>query len=511
MMEEINFNRRWGVILQYIQMGLGIVISLIYTPIMLRVLGSAEFGIYNLSNSIISYLSLLSLGFAASYIRYYSRYKKEDNIERINKLNGLFLKIFLLIGCIALVAGIALSMNVSLFFNDTYTIAEKKIAQILMVFMAFNLATSFPTSVFVAYVTAQERFVFQKLLNMIKTVVGPFLTLPVLLLGYGSVGMVIITTCITLFADITNIVFCINKLKMKFDFRKTDPELIKEITSFSIFIAINQIIDQINWATDKVILGKICTGTAVAYYAIGSQINSYFTNFSTAISNVFVPQIHRIQNSDLSDEEKNKIHTELFTKIGRIQFMILALILSGFFFFGKFFVLTWAGKDYESSYYVALLLMTPALVPLIQNAGIEIQQAKNKHQFRSLVYLVMAFGNIVISVFLARRWGEIGAAVGTTISLVVANGVIMNIFYHKVIKLDIIFFWKQIGKFIPALIFPITVGILILEFYEFRGVIDFGVLVVVYFIVYCCSMYFWGMNTAEKDMIYLMFKKVVKK
>ena len=69
--------RKAGVILQYLQMALNIVISLIYTPVMLRILGKTEYGIYNLSSSIIAYLSLISLGFGASYIRFYSIYSKD--------------------------------------------------------------------------------------------------------------------------------------------------------------------------------------------------------------------------------------------------------------------------------------------------------------------------------------------------------------------------------------------------------------------------------------------------
>jgi len=58
-----------GVILQYLQMALAAVVSLVYTPIMIRELGKAEYGIYNLASSVISYLSLLSLGFSGSYFK----------------------------------------------------------------------------------------------------------------------------------------------------------------------------------------------------------------------------------------------------------------------------------------------------------------------------------------------------------------------------------------------------------------------------------------------------------
>ena len=79
----MNKQIKWGILLQYAQMALNILIHIIYTPIMIRILGNNEYGIYNLVSSIISYLNLLSLGFSAGYIRFYSRYKKENDENSI--------------------------------------------------------------------------------------------------------------------------------------------------------------------------------------------------------------------------------------------------------------------------------------------------------------------------------------------------------------------------------------------------------------------------------------------
>ena len=55
-------------------------------------------------------------------------------------------------------------------------------------------------------------------------------------------------------------------------------------------------------------------------------------------------------------------------------------------------------NEYNNAYFVALLLIIPVTVPLIQNLGIEIQRAKNMHKFRSIVYFLIAIGNIFISI-----------------------------------------------------------------------------------------------------------------
>lgn len=198
-----------GALLSYVSMGLGYIISILYTPIMLRLLGQSEYGLYNLVSSVVSYLGLLNFGFGSAYMRYYSRYRVENDEENIAKLNGMFLTVFTIIGLVAMLAGMVLVLNTELIFGDKLTANELSKAKILMAIMVFNLSTSFPASVFNSYITANEQYVFQKIVQMIKTVLSPFIMLPVLLMGYKSIGMVVVTTILTITVEIVNIIFCL--------------------------------------------------------------------------------------------------------------------------------------------------------------------------------------------------------------------------------------------------------------------------------------------------------------
>lgn len=129
-----------GSVLSYLQMFLGIIVGITYTPIMIRLLGQSEYGLYNTVSSTVSMLSILSLGFNSSYIKYYAKYKKENDIERIYKLNGLFLIIFIIIGVIACVCGIFLTNHLQLVFKDGLTENEYGIAKTLMLLLTINLA-----------------------------------------------------------------------------------------------------------------------------------------------------------------------------------------------------------------------------------------------------------------------------------------------------------------------------------------------------------------------------------
>jgi len=496
-----------GAILSYVSMGLGYIISIIYTPIMLRLLGQSEYGLYNLVASVVSYLGLLSFGFGSAYMRYYSRYKVKDDEHNIAKLNGMFLIVFSIIGFIALLAGSILVSNIGLIFGDKLTLNELSTAKILMAIMVFNIALSFPASIFNSYIIANEQYIFQKIVQMIRTVINPFIMLPVLLMGYKSIGMVVVATLLTIMVELANMIFCFKKLKIQFYFHKFDFSLMKEMAIFSSYIFLNMIIDQINWNVDKFILGRFRGTIAVAVYGLAAQLNSYYLSLASAISSVFIPRVNRM----VAVNNDNQELTNLFTRVGRIQFMLLSLICSGLIFFGQPFINMWAGKNYDEAYKMVLLLIIPVTIPLIQNLGIEIQKAKNMHQFRSWVYFLIAIGNVFLSIPLTKAYSGVGAAAGTAISLLIGNGLIMNMYYHNRVGLDMRYFWREILKLVKSLLIPIVVGVLMYLYIDMYNILTFIICGIIYVIIFSISMWFLGMNQYEKDLIGKPVARIIRK
>lgn len=500
-----------GSILTYAQMALSTIISLVYTPVMLRLLGQSEYGLYSTISSVISMLSVLNLGFSSSYMRFYMRYKVEADYQGIAKLNGLFMTIFSIIGMIALALGLFLSFNLEYVFDKGLTTDEYEKARILMLMFSVSLGLSFPMSVFSSIITAHEQFVFQKVLNMGKTVLSPLLTIPMLLLGYGSIGMVAVTVGVTFLVDLGNMAFCFGKLKTHFSFGRWQKGLFRQIAVFSSFIAINMIVDQINTNVDKVIIGRFRGTGEVSVYNIGATLGGYVQLFALAVSSVFTPRIHTIVASGKDEKEINDNVSALFTKVGRIQFLILGLVVSGVVFFGKPFIGYWAGEGYEDSYYIMLLLTLPSVIPWIQSLGIEIQRAKNKHQYRSFIYGAMAIINLVISIFLCKAYGAVGSAWGTAIAVLVSNVLIMNIVYKKVLGINVGDFFKNILRQFLGMIIPFAIGALIMIFVPITSVWILLVLIIAYTAVYCLFVWFLSMNRYEKDLVFGGVKKLLGK
>lgn len=487
-----------GVILSYVGEAIAIITGLLYTPFMLRTMGQSEHGLYSLASTTISYLGLLSLGIGSSYIRYYAKCKVKNDDDGIAKLNGMFVIVFSVIACIVALGTVLLTANADLLYKEKLTADELSKVKIIMALLGFNMAISFPMGILPAYISANERFLFRRIVALAESVLNPLLSVVVLLSGFRSIGLVVLHICVNFAITAVNYWYCKKRLGIRFIFGRIDLSMFREMFMFSFWIFLNQIVDQINWSVDTVVLGAVSGTIAVSVYGIASTLNGLYKSFSTAIVGVFSPRVNKLVAANGDD---NREINALFVKVGRIQFIVLALVISGLIFFGKFFILWWAGENYADSYATTLLLTIPVTIPLIQNLGIEIQRAKNRHQLRSIVYTIIAVLNIAATIPLAKKYGSIGAAMGTAFSLLIGNGLIMNIIYQKKIGLDVIAFWKQILRFAPALVLPVAFGIVIHKYIHYSTFIEFALLVAAYTAVYCISMWFLGMNDFEKNMI----------
>ena len=435
-----------GVALSFVSQMISVIVGLVYMPIMIRILGQSEYGLYQLVQSVVNYLTLMNFGFSGAYIRFFSLARARHDETEIANLNGMFMKIFLLISVLCTAAGVILYFNIGILGNqlttDDYVIARK-----LLAILVINLAISFPSSMFTVYMSANEKFVFQQAVNIGVNILIPVFTLPLLWLGYGSVGVVLVTLLLTILRLAVNAWFCFRKLKMRIHIRYFDKKIFAGLMGFTFFIFLSDVVDQLNTNVDKFLLGRIIGTVSVAIYSVGFNLKYYYIIVSWVIPEMFIPEANRIA---IEENDDRKL-TEIFTRIGRYNNYILMLVLTGFILVGKQFVQLWVGEGYETSYYVAVILMLAAYIPSIQTLGVNIQNAKDMHRMRSVIYFIIASVNVVVSIFLIKKWGIIGACQGTLVAVLLGSGLFMNVYYHRKIRLNVLYFWKEVLRWtIPA-------------------------------------------------------------
>ena len=485
-----------GAFLSYISIALHNIIGILYTPFMLRMLGQSEYGLYSLVESVVAYLTILDLGFGNAIIRYTAKFRAENKIQEQWEMFGMFFILYVVIGIVSFIAGLILYFNTDGMFSNTMNDEELYKINVMMLLMVFNIAFTFPMSIWGAIITAYENFVFQKFVGIVRIILNPIVMIALLLVGYKAIAMVVATTIFNVVTLLINYWYCKNRLHIKVRFGHFKWGFFKEVSIYSFWMFLNSIMDRIYWSTGQFVLGMFKGAAVVAVYAVAIRLQGIYMGFSTAISGVFLPKVTGMIAKGNSEKEISN----LFIRTGRIQYIVMAFVLTGFIIFGKQFICIWAGQEYAESYWIALCFFVPLTVPLIQNLGITILQARNQMKFRSILYVIIALTSLCISIPLAKQYGGIGCAVGTSMALIAGQIIIMNIYYQKVIHIEICRFWREIGK---MSICPILAGLLF-YFALYKIEIDTVAQLILGIISFCVLYWpiFWrfGMNQYERDL-----------
>ena len=495
-----------GAFLNLVSLMVSNLIPFVYTPIMLRLLGQSEYGLFGIANSFMGYLNLLNFGISGTIVRYISKCRALNDKQGEERMFGLFIKIYSVIGIAIMIAGTILAFNLG-FYERSLTPDELSLLKKLVLIMTFNTAVFLPLSPFSAIVTAHEKFVFSKCLGMLISILSPIINIILLYHGFGSLGLMFCSTLSNIIGNVAYIFYVTKHLGIHPQFTKAPSGVLREIFGFSAFVFLGHVVDMLYWATDKLIIGWAVGAVGTAVYNIGASFNVYITSISTAISGVLMPRVTTMAVKDTPKDE----FTNLFIKVGRLQFIIISFILSAFVAFGRQFIALWAGPGYEDAYVVALLTMIPVTIPLIQNTGLNILYAANKHKFRSIVYAVIAIANVVLTFWWVESYGIVGAAIATCIAYVIGNILIINWYYYKKIGIDIPLFWKNILKMSPVMFIMGTVWWFILDGVVFSGWMMFLGYAVIYTIIYCLLAYFFMLDQYEKDLLTGPVKKIFQK
>lgn len=493
-----------GAALNYVIIALNTAVGLLYTPYMLRMLGQNEYGLYSLVASVIAYLTLLDFGFGNAIVRYTARFRAEGKTREQWKLFGMFVIVYSIIGIVAFGGGLALYFNTDAMFDRAMTPEELSQARVMMMLLTVNLALTFPLSVFGSIITAYENFVFQRCVNILRILLSTAVMIALLAIGFRAVALVVVQSVFSIGVLLVNWWYCHRKLHIKVVFGKFDFRFLKEIGTYSFWIFLNAIMDRIYWGTGQFVLGAYAGTAAVAVFSVAIILQQMYLTFSISISSVLLPKVTALTVTDTT----GKSVSDLFIRTGRFQCIVLALVLSGFIVFGRGFINLWAGENYDGAYEITAMFFAALFVPLIQNTGITILQARNRMKFRSLLYLFISLASLGMQVWLARTMGIMGCAIAICAALVAGQWIAMNIYYSVREHLDITGFWRQTGKMLIVPAVMTVAGVLAVSHVDLSRPLNLIAGIALFTAIYIPLFWKMSMNPYERATITAPLRKI---
>lgn len=491
-----------GVAISYVTTVVRTLSKLLLTPLYLKVLGMNEYGFYEYVFSVACYATILDFGISSVVNTFAISKREKGDSEGVENVMFYALMFSVFAALVIAAAGAVISIGAPVVFGDKI-LGRVALTRKLLLLMVAELIFLMFQHYFEGVILAEEKYVTLRMVALVQIILRCAITV---LLLYTDIGVLSIAWGDLIGVGLCllyEILFCRRKLNLKIKYHYYDKELLRGISKLALALCLQSVVSYLNSSIDKYVLGRLISNAVVTIYTVAMTFSTFFDEIPTAIQRLYLPQVVKLVASGADGEEL----TDLVIKPGRYQMMLVGGILGGFILFGKQFIILWTGEDTVMAWTIALFLMVPSVLPLVQNVCISILTAMNKRMFRSYVLCGIALFNLVLTVILVKRIGVLGAPIATCIGLIIGNNIAMNIYYKREIHINVRRMFGSILKgILPASVIATCLCIPLLLVKQ-SGVIWFAVECIAFCIVYFGLLWLFGINAEEKEEISSFIRK----
>ena len=405
-----------GTLTKYVLLAVNIVVGVLLMPFTVRHLGTSEYGLWMLVASMTYYFQLLDLGYGNGLVRQFADADARGDVDEANRVLSTFVVVYAVIG-LAAAAGVAFIIVyiIPRFPNLSHDQIER--AQIVVGILGVRMAIGFPMTVFGAATTARQRFALNNTVAIVFALANAVVTYLVLVMGHGLVALVASTTAVGL-SSYAAYAWTARRAFPELRIRPSAfaGRLVREVTTFSVYLFIIQIGVQMSFNLDNLVIGGVIGTSAVAVYAVTVRLADYQRQFCDQFNGMLFPVVVRFGAGGRTDALRDMLIDG--TRIAMTLVIGVTICLLGF---AEPLVTTWMGVGFEGSVLPLYFLAIAGVVLVGQGPIGNVLLGTGRQQLIAFSTIGEAVANLALSLVLVHYVGMWGVAAGTAIPLIAAN------------------------------------------------------------------------------------------
>lgn len=440
----LNMLSNWAALL------VSVLVGFFLTSYIIGHLGKTGFGIWTLINAIISYYNVLDLGVSSALTRYVARDAGKKDFVSLNLTINTTLVFFSIIGLIIFTGSFWVANPLIDFFHVEQESQEDFGFLIFMLGMSMSLL--FPGNFFGSIIKAHEQFLIANLVNIAVTLFRTILVIIFLNMDLGLKGLGYANVASAVLNLILYYVLCLKLFPyLKFSFFGARFQTFKVLMGFGAATMIMEIASILRFDLDSFVIGKWLNLEAVGIFAVAGLLMRYYVMFlNSATVTTFTPRFASLEGE--GDYEGLK---KLYFKSLSIGAFLSFGIATPIVMYGEQFVILWAGKDFLEAVPVLWLMAASFALTMAQSSSVAMMYALHKHQIFAIVSLVEGIANLLLSIYLAPKYGIVGVALGTAIPMIFVKLILQPLYLTRIIDVPLI---AYISTLLPPLILALVLG-----------------------------------------------------
>lgn len=472
-------------------------IIFVLTPIIIKGIGDAQYGLWALIFSLIGYAGILDLGVQQATIKLVSEYRGKKDIAKLNEIVSSILLYFFAIGvAVGMICWFVLPRVMHFFIKDVELL---KLASVLLLIIGVNIIFSFLKNVFTGISLGLHQYHLKCVIDICCGLLRLVATIYVLNHGYGLIGLAWIVLILDIVATIFLYIVCVfSNSSMSVSFKNVKLSAFKEIFSFGGKIFMASTVIRINAYTIIVLISYFLTTTMTAYYNVVNRLVGSVQEVLWSLTASLFPVF-----SELSSTGDKKNVWKYYAQYTRYFLLLTIPAALGLLFFGTHFILLWINSEYANNTQdVMMLLSMGVLVAGLQPLAARVLIGGGEVSFYTKATVIKGIGVLFASIPLIMLLGLSGPPLALLLGEIIYQ---ICIFYFIMQYFNIGI--KDFVKFCYApVIFPILflficfqiMSYLIVDIIELNHVIVLAFIMILYVII--CFVF--SLNNEEKK--YLM-------
>jgi len=310
--------------------------------------------------------------------------------------------------------------------------------------LAIRAAIAFPSSVLGATLMGHEKYVPANLVNVTLALVRAILTVVLLRRGMGLLGVAYSQLGVGLVAISARFVLCrwlIPYLRINIGLAKW--AVAKTLLTYGMSTMAIVVADQLRFNVDTVVIGKLLGMPKIAVYAVALHVVRWLPKMIMSGMHVIRPRFTALDGAGRTEELKRLFVQSLsIAAVMTFGISMLAVV------FGGKFITRWVGEGFFGAVPVLWILVVAFMTDLAQNPGLALMYALSKHHFYAVASIIEGIANVTISILLAPRYGIVGVAMGTAISMMAFRIFVQPIYVSRIAGISLGQYFKPFA--IPA-------------------------------------------------------------
>ena len=443
-----------GAVLSYVAVIFEIVVNFFVISKLANQLGSS-YGIYTLALNIIG-LFLIDFGLNQSVTKFICKYRANGDAQSEKAFLGVITKMYLVLDLIVFVA----ALIVFFFLKNIYSGISPELfptfKNIYIIVTIYSII-SVPFMPLTGILTAYEEFAFIKVVGIIQKAVSGTAMLIAVSLRLDIYTFIIINVATGILSTLIRLIWLFAHNKMSINIKAKDSKMVKDIFSFTLWIAISSIASRLSVSILPTLLASTQSENSVAILGIAITFETYAYTFSTALSNLFLPKITK-----LVEENNHEAIKKDFYKIGKIQMFIIGIIFVGFFIVGKEFLALYLPSLYSESYWPTVFLIGSIVFESTTIIAVLHSYAINTIKYVSIIDLAASLIRAVVCWVCGKYFGVFGLSTAFFILGIAKSLLISILVFERKQHLGILsFFAKVYLRWIPTFLVTFAVTLLL--------------------------------------------------